>query len=102
MVDTVDGCDNYGQHRYTISDTGMLCHPIENIVRPVFCQIQEISCAYESFKCLDVQIWQFFLDNDNDDNDRMTTLPLAHSYTWVLISYVIGHCTSLCSAVYIM
>ena len=43
-------------------------------VRPVFHQIRQICHAYELPRCLDVEIWRFFVDN----NDRTEYFTPAH------------------------
>ena len=41
------------------SDTCGLCQTISSILKPVFCQIRRIYCAYKSLRCLDLKIWRF-------------------------------------------
>ena len=48
-----------GQLKYTICDACRPCHSILSILKPVFRQLQQI-CTYESLRCLDLKIWQFF------------------------------------------
>ena len=57
---TVDGCGYDGQLKCTTCDAyNKLCHSILSILKPVFCQIQHICCAYNSLWCLDLHIWRF-------------------------------------------
>ena len=65
----VDGCGYDVQQKYAIVTLVGRATRFE-VVRPVFCQIRQI-CAYELLRCLDVEMWQFFVDN----NDR-TNYPL--------------------------
>ena len=54
-----------------ICDARRAYHSIQSIVRQVFRQIRQICCAYEPLRCLDVKIWRYFVDSDNNDNDRI-------------------------------
>ena len=56
LVGTVNGCGYDGQLKYTICDICRPCHLILSILKPVFHQLQQICCTYESIRCLDVKI----------------------------------------------
>ena len=62
---TVKRCGYDGQQKHTICDACRPCHLIRSTVRPVFYQIRQIFRAYKSLRCLDVEIWRFFVDNNN-------------------------------------
>ena len=49
---------------------------ILSILKPVYRQLQQIHYTYESLMSLDLHIWQFFVDDDdnnysNNDNDTI-------------------------------
>ena len=68
---TVDGCGYDSQLKYTICEACRPCHMILSILRPVFHQLRQICCTFESLRCLNPKIWRFFVDhNDNNDNDN--------------------------------
>ena len=72
----VDGHGYNNQLKYTICDACRLCHSILSILKPVYRQLQQIHCTYESLMSLDLHIWQFFVDDDNNnysnnDNDTI-------------------------------
>ena len=52
-----------------------------------FCQIQQICYAYESLRYLDIEIWWFLVDNNDNDNIRQSRLlyPLCMcvKFSWV-------------------
>ncbi len=48
-----------GQQKCTICDTHGSCPSIWSILKPIFCQVRLIRCAYESLRCLDIEIWWF-------------------------------------------
>ena len=79
IVGTVDGCGYDGQQKYTICDDRRLCHSIRSIVRPVFCQIRQICCPFESLRCLDVKIRQFFLMTTMTEPNTLHA-PLVHTH----------------------
>ena len=62
-------------------DAGRRHHLMQSIVRPVFRQIQRIPCSYESLRCLDLEIWWFFMDNDDDNRTDYFT-PLRMRAGW--------------------
>ena len=59
IVGNVDGCGYDGKIKYTICDACRPYHSIFNILKPVFRQIRQIRCIFESLRCLDVEIWGF-------------------------------------------
>ena len=56
---TVDGRGYDGQLKYTICDACRLCHSNLSILKPIFHQNQHIHRAYNSLRCLDVEIRWF-------------------------------------------
>ena len=68
IVGMVDGCGCDGLLKYTICNVCRLCHLILSILKPVYRQLQQIRCTYESPRCLDLKIWQFFVDDDDMTN----------------------------------
>ena len=77
---TVDGCGYEGQLKYTICDA---CRPsLSNLsmLKPVFHQNRHICCAYNSLRCLDVEIRRFCIyDDDNDKDDRTDHFTSVHA-----------------------
>ena len=59
IVGTVDGRGYDDQLEYIICDACRPCHLIRSILKPVFCQLRQIGCIYESLRCLDLKIWLF-------------------------------------------
>ena len=60
-----DGRGYDGQQKYTISDACKLCHLIRRSTWMIV--FRQICYAYKWLRCLHLEIWQFFVDN-NDDN----------------------------------
>ena len=52
IVGTVEGCGYDVHQKHTICDACRPCHSIRSTVRPVFHQIRQICCAYESLLLL--------------------------------------------------
>ena len=70
--------DRRGQQKHSICKVCRPCQPIRSIMKPVFQRFQLIYCAYESLRCLDLQIWRF-LCWQTDRQTKLITLPLAHA-----------------------
>ena len=58
-VGTVDRCGYVSQQKGTICDARGPCPTIWSTLKPVFRRIRLIRCAYESLRCLHLEIWQF-------------------------------------------
>ena len=75
----VVGCGYDGQLKYTICDSRRPCHSILNTLKPVSRQIRHnniiIRCAYNSLRCVHLQIWRFLCPRQQR-RTRPITLPL--------------------------
>ena len=100
----VDGRIYDGQLKYTIFDTCRPCHSILSVLKPVFCQIRHIiHCAYNSVRCLDLQIWQFLCPQRQRHDeflyplrmragwDNKDCLPFPRSWNWLMRWENISH-----------
>ena len=58
------------QHKCTICDTCRPCNSILNILKPAFHWNRQICCIYNSFRCLDLQIWQFLCSRQPQQRQR--------------------------------
>ena len=74
IVGTVSGRGYNGQLKYTVCRA---CHSILSIFKPVFRQLRQIRCTYESFMCPDIKIWRFFVDDINNDDTTQYFTPCA-------------------------
>ena len=64
---TVDGCGYDDQLKYTLCDAYRPCHSILRILKPFIRQLRQICCIFESLRCLNLKIWRFLVDDDNND-----------------------------------
>ena len=78
IMGTVDGHGYDGQHKCTICDTCRPCHLILSALKPVFFLLN--SSSYNLLRCLDLQIWHFYV-HDDDITDYFTP------YAWVWGNY---------------
>ena len=62
--------------KHAICDVRGPCQIIRSTVKPVFCQFRRISCACESLRCLDIEIWRFSCGRRQTNP---IALPLAHA-----------------------
>ena len=68
----VNGRGYDDQQKCTVCDICRPCHSILSTLKPVFRHIQQIRCAYNSLRCLDLQIWLFCVHDDDDRTDYFT------------------------------
>ena len=91
IVGMVDGYGYDGQwirspKKFTICDACRPYHSILHILNPVFQWILQIGCAYNSLRCLDIQIWWFCVHDDNNDDraDYFTCCACAQANKYIL------------------
>ena len=97
MVGTVDGCGYDSQLKYTICDACRPCHSIVSILEPVFHQLRQIHCTFNSLRCLDVEIWRFLWWHRKQQTDRQTDY-FTPAYThgiiiimlWIILVIIVG------------
>ena len=85
LVGMVNGCGYDIQQKCTIYE---VCRPYYSIwskLRPVFHQVQQNCYAYELLRCLDVQIWWYFVDDNNNDR-TINYCFTSYTYTWGIMS----------------
>ena len=66
---TVDRRGYVSQQKGTIYDARGPCPSISRTMKPVFRRIRLICYAYESLRCLHLEIGDFCAHDDNNDND---------------------------------
>ena len=69
--------NRHGQKNCSVYDAHGLRQTIRGIMKPVIRRFQRILCAYESLRCLDLQIWRFSCWQTTDRQTKPIALPLA-------------------------
>ena len=92
IVGTVDGRGYNDQLKHTICDTCRQCHLIRSILKPVFGQLRQIGCIYESLRCLDLKIW-LFCGRRQQQQQQHNQIFISYACTWSKNLVVYFRCT---------